>query len=496
MISAFSALLLFVGLHTHLYLGDEVFHYRFAKQIFDTGQRLPFDPVYGSGKPPGYFYIVEPLWHIILVLIWKLIGNVSFVAAQIYQTVYYVLLILITFFIGRKLYNEKVGLASALVIATIPMVVTFSILFYLDVPAVVYTILFFLLFLTERYWLAGISIALMYMTKRNACFFIPVIPFMVMVKYKKDFLKILETYVSLFVSAGAVVLLDILWRMNHLGSFFKQPEVTTVKATSEHMSNIGLKVNFLNNFQTSKSFQPRAIQNSTFSNPIDNIKYLGIAFFVILILYSIRRKWEKKDLILWIPLVTYILFYSYFFGFQSDVRYLLPAVPFLVILFSKGVVDLTNRHLKVLIVVLCLMQFAYTSFFVYTKRQLSSDEQAAFNFIKVHIPDNQFVLYPETILLEETGKKAIWGNLSLWPYFFWGNQEDKKIIIEENDLSYIVIKHTRIYDDSEKRHLGGYPQSFVRELSKLPFVKCIYRNNTISVWKIERGLTRLSRLQK
>jgi len=52
-----SLLVLIAGLTSELSLGDEVFHYRIAKDIFNAGRRVAFDPLYGSGNPPGYSYI-------------------------------------------------------------------------------------------------------------------------------------------------------------------------------------------------------------------------------------------------------------------------------------------------------------------------------------------------------------------------------------------------------------------------------------------------------
>jgi 4-amino-4-deoxy-L-arabinose transferase-like glycosyltransferase len=57
-----SIALLITGLTSELYLEDEVYHYRFAKQMYEVGRRVSYDSLYGSGMPPGYFYKTEPLW--------------------------------------------------------------------------------------------------------------------------------------------------------------------------------------------------------------------------------------------------------------------------------------------------------------------------------------------------------------------------------------------------------------------------------------------------
>ncbi|MGE5196908.1 MAG: hypothetical protein ACM3IL_00155, partial [Deltaproteobacteria bacterium] len=76
-------LVLIAGLTSELSLGDEVVHYRFAKDIFNSGRRVAFDQIYTSGYSPGYSYNSEPLWHIVLATLWRLYGKISFPIAQI-----------------------------------------------------------------------------------------------------------------------------------------------------------------------------------------------------------------------------------------------------------------------------------------------------------------------------------------------------------------------------------------------------------------------------
>ena len=152
-----SLLILIAGLTSVISLGDEVYHYRFAKDIFNAGHRVTFDSLYDSGNPPGYFYNSEPLWHMLLASVWKLSSGVSFPVAQFYHTIYYVLLIFFTYLTGKELYGQKQGFYSALIVATIPAIATFSILFYLDIPAACLSVLGLLLIVKRKYLWCGCS---------------------------------------------------------------------------------------------------------------------------------------------------------------------------------------------------------------------------------------------------------------------------------------------------------------------------------------------------
>ena len=103
------------GLTSEVSVGDEICHYRFAKDMYAAGRRVPFDPLYPTGTPPGYFYASEPFWSGFLAILWRLTGNISFPLAQIYHTFYYLLLIVLTYLIGKQIYGKREGIFAALV---------------------------------------------------------------------------------------------------------------------------------------------------------------------------------------------------------------------------------------------------------------------------------------------------------------------------------------------------------------------------------------------
>ena len=492
---AMTAALLLVGLNSSLYLGDEVIHYRFAQKMFEEGKRLVYDPLYGSGRPPGYYYVMGPFWHAMLSLIWKLTGGVSFVVAQMYQAAYYAALVIFTFLLGRHLYDDDTALAGAFIAATVPMVVSFSILFYVDVPASAFGVLFFLLLFKERYWLAGLCAAVIYLTKRNACFLLPVAPLLIFVKYKKNVLKSLFSCVKLAIPGMVVITWDILWRMRNIGSIFKQPPAMHIPKRGL-LGQMGFRESFIEDFFAGGGFDPGGAQNSVLLDPVDIVKYLGLALIVSMVLYLALRKFRAKDLFLWAPAACYILIFFYFFRLGADIRYLCPVVPFLCLIGGKALAGLDRKFVKSCVVGICVLQFIMTCGYVYAKRQLPPQEQEAFQYIRQNIPDGRFIMYPEPILMVASEKKVIWGSYKLWPYLFWGTDEERKLTIEMNDLHYIVVKHARIYDDARTRHCGGYPRSFVERLPEMDFAEVIYDNGAVSVWQIDRESTAAGPLKK
>ena len=484
-----------------LYLGDEVYHYRFAKDIYQAGKRVAFDPIYSTGNPPGYFYNSEPLWNGLLAILWRLVGNISFPVAQIYHTFYYVLLILLTYLLGIQLYGKKEGIYAALLISSVPMVISFSILFYLDIPGTTFAALSLLLFLKKRYFLTGLAISLIYFTRRNACFLVPgFLVALYLFNNDKFFLK-LKNLCFLILPPGILGFIDLRWRYVHFESvkdIMTGGEIATV-STSDYLLDY-IKARMARFLWGSGEYL-----NSSFMDPKDIFKYFGIALLFGLFLYFSFKKEKKKDLPILICLMGYLLCYAYFFGISSDIRYLLPIVPLLCVIVSSSFKYIKRlRWIKAVIPIICLIQLLGTSFYVHEKRRMPQEVKEAFSFIRQNTSVESLFMYPEYIFVEGTGRRFIWSsffpidflamrkmNPKLNPsdindLLFW--RKDQKGIfysLQLNKVDYIVIKKTRIYDDSKTKHLGGYPKSFVERLYEFDFVRLVFENKEIMLWKIK-----------
>jgi len=482
-----SLTVIIAGLTSDLSLGDEVFHYRFAKDNFDAGRRVVVDPLYGEGYPPSGYYNSAPLWHILLASLWRLSGKISFPVAQIYHTIYHALLILFTYLLGKELYGEIEGFYSALIVATIPVIVAFSIIFYVDIPTTCFSVLSLLLIVKRRFLWSGIILGLMYLTKRNACFFIPAFSFLVLYQTKSGIrAKILNLFLFFF-PAFLFALPDVLWRENNLktpiirilenGETVRRPSIATIKGiihrfTSPHW-----------NFRVSEYL------NSSLFNPLDIVKYFGIFLLITLVIYIMFKLYEKKDLILWGVIICYFLFFCYMFHPGSDIRYLLPIVPLLAILSSKSIVKYVNlRWLKTLFIIFCLLQFISTVLVVRARRQIPEGIEEGFAYLRNETAPDVLIIYPEYVILERTNRRFAWGgNLEfVLRNLFWNTVDyEVRDLLKSSDVDYIAVKKTRIYDDSKIHHFGGYPKSFVERLPKLSFLKLVFDNKDMSIWQVK-----------
>ena len=160
-----SAVVLIGGLKSQVAVGDEIHHYRFAKHCFLQNGRAVFDSVYGKADYPAVLYTTDSAWPLGLAFVWRLFGHVSFPLAQIYQTGFYILSVFATYLATREIHGAKPALWSAFLAATLPMVVSFGILFYTDLPATAFIVFSFWFFLRKKYFWAGVTAAVQFLMK-------------------------------------------------------------------------------------------------------------------------------------------------------------------------------------------------------------------------------------------------------------------------------------------------------------------------------------------
>lgn len=479
-----------VGLSSDLYLGDEIYHFRFARDIFQTGERVTYDPFFGKDFTRQTHYHIPPLWHLLLALLWTVAGGVSLHIAQVYHTLYFILLLVAVYYLGKELYGEKEAHYSLILAGSVPMIVSFSILFYVDVPVAALAAFTILLIIKGRYFSGGLAFGLTCFTKFNGFFFfIPFLTIIFCLNYKNRWLL---KSLAFFSAAMLIIAPDLYWRETHFGKEshlgnLKNITRDLVLRAHERLRDIKTVSPWGQKQLTLKKEEKKVIlfYNSSFTNIKDNVKYFGLGLPFLLMLYLMRRRFEKKDLLLWGPTFFYFLFFLFLFKPSADIRYLLPIAPFLCIIASKALSSWSNRKGVFALLGICLIQFVSVLVFVYFQRQISPEIYHGFQYIKMHTPEDARIVYPEYNLTEYTNRRVVW-TTNFWRLeeVLWGSDEMIKNALKKNQIQYILIKKSRIYDDKEVRHTGGYPKSFVDRLPTLSFLEMDFENEELSLWKL------------
>lgn len=470
-----------VGLTTELYLGDEIIHFRFAKDIFRAEKRVTVDSLYGKEFSQQIHYMFSPLWHLLLAYLWKITGGISFAVAQIYHLFYYALLLVSTYFLGKELYGKEEGWHSMVLVATLPMVISFGILFYVDVPLAALTSLTFLFILKKRLLLAGFGFGLMYFIKMNGLIF--GIPFLLTILFKNRRNRWWAKLLGFSLAALIVIAPDIYWREKNVleGAWLGSNQKIVNVFVTEVSENLKGWTDPSAWEKTLALKAPKFGHDSTFLRPKDHIKYFGLPLLLLFILYLMRRAYSKTDLLLWMPILFYFLFFLSFFNMDGDIRYLLPITPFLSILASKSISSWNKKGVKGLIVLLCLIQFLSVLVFVYMHRRIPPEIREAFHYIKEKTPEDAIIIYVDYNLSEYTDRRIYWH----WDLkqFFWEKEEAAKKFLIERNIHYLLVKKERIYDDQDFRHLKGYPLSFIHRAPTFDFSEVLLNNGKVSLWK-------------
>lgn len=462
-----SALLLFiVGVQSDVFLGDEAYHYTFVKGIYEARSRILSNPIYAPYPKLDYFYFDVPLWHGLLAGIWRVAGSPSTVLAQGYQVFYFLILIGSSYFLGRRLYGERTGVMGMLIALSVPLMVAFSILLYLDVPVAAWAT-FSLWLIHRRNWLfSGIGVGAMLLTKVNSFLLLPGLAILIVLQSNPSWMERLKAFFLVGLPATLINLPELYFRKTHFGFFYYTPPQYIPKEGPP-----GAVV-----------FEP----SSLYLQPWNLILYTGAILWIGLGLYFGKRLLEKKDWFLWIPIGTYLLFFPFLFHYSLPVRHLSPILAPLALLGGKGLASINHKVIRYVLISLCFLQLLAVSGKVYFERQIPAGIQESFRYIQKHSSPRDVFLYPEENLVLYTQRPIVWSHIVELPKLFWQAEgEEIRQILKKYEVSYIAIKKDRILDDPSVQHTGGYPRSFVQKLPRQTFLELAFDNPEVSIWRVK-----------
>ncbi len=521
LILLFVFLVFITGALTELKFSDEIWHFWFAKEWFQLGRRPIYNHLVDTIKEFGCirYYITAPLWHFGLAYLSKIWGNFSQNFAQFYQTLFYFLLIANTYLLAKELYGTIAARWAALIVATIPLFVSFGVLFFLDLPIAAWSPLLLFFMAKRKYFLTGIVMAIMFLTKRHAYFLFPAIAALTFLSLQSHHLEFKASGIKFFLVISLVVALitlpDFIFKYKYLGGF--QLEIGIIQRTIRNLDNsirtlnkklkkiisaqnVALAENISPKLQKHKIREINYMPSNMINQPLNVPKYLGIPLLLLLLLFivNIRRLFEIKDLILILPIIIYLPLFLIILKESLGVRYLAPILPLAVVLVSKLFLPReyspqpywANKGLRQLVLFLCILQFVSTLVFVYMSRQISPAERNAIQYIKNNISLDSRILTPDELFVSYyTQRATFWKDRSPFTadFFtvFWDSKEKIRTGLQKHGIDYMVIRKERIYDDTKIRYRmgGGFPQSFVERLPEIDFIK-VFQNEEVSIWGV------------
>jgi 4-amino-4-deoxy-L-arabinose transferase-like glycosyltransferase len=497
------------GLFSDLRFSDEVHHFLFSKDWYDLGYRPTYMQSVNNLEEVGFDYVRDygevPLWHFGLVSLWRLLGGVSENSAQFYQALFYFLLVLSSYLLAKELYGKDAAWYATIVVATIPLVTAFSVLLYQEVPVAAMTTFCLFLIVKRKIFWSAVVMGLAFLTKRNAFFLFPVFGLIILfmknlspkisIRTKKAFLFLIVAvivtipdFVIRYKSMGWLFFYGDQGKITNIAEITVLPVFSRLFSSSEEQQKPNEEL-----YQQENKIVPY-VPGSAYQ--VTNIlKYLGAGLPLLLLMYLIhvRKYFFHKDLILISSVCIYTVIYFCLFREWAAVRLLSPIFPLLAVLASKTFIYLKSNKLKYLICVLCFLQFAGVLIYVCKDRKSTPDEIQAYDYLKKDVPVDSRVLAIEEIMLyyatnlrTVTGQAFAFVSNGDYDSFLWGEDtENKKAILDKYQIDYLFLQKTRIYDDSEIKHFGGWPKSFVDRLPSMTFMENVFENESVSIWKVQ-----------
>ena len=135
---------LFVTFNNPIVFGDEGYHARMSQLIAENVEYYTWEPFHYTKLSKRGFYRL-PLLNVLIASFLFIFGNSEAIINFLIPFIAF-LTGLSTFFLGKELYNRKLGLFSAIIATTVPSFVTYSVLVYTEILVTLFSVLFFLFF--------------------------------------------------------------------------------------------------------------------------------------------------------------------------------------------------------------------------------------------------------------------------------------------------------------------------------------------------------------
>jgi len=504
-ILAATAIVFVAGATSDVVKGDEAYYYMFADVWSHQGilHRPVYNPIYESAEA-GYYYTTEPLWPLLVSLVWHATGEVQW-SAQLVQAAFYILLLASAYGLGRDLLGPRGALVALLAAVSVPMAGAFSVLLYTDVPAAALVAATALLVLRKRFFAAGVVMGLAYLTKRNAAFLVPA--FVVWAFWTEGSgWRRLGRVAAFVVPAVLVTLPDWFWRTAHLpamyepvslphilerlGTFFsEQARVTLGTGGDADAATVAERL---------WTWLGPSAGASRLNSPADLLHYIGAVVPMLLVLYLIRRAWDRRDVRLWLAVGVCVAASLLMFTLDTEIRYAMPVIPLVAIVAARGLRGWCQKPWVLALVGLAAFgHLGATAWYVKAQRTLTPGQRAVFQYLQTRTPKDARILYPGEVMVAQTRRQAVWSQLrdpetdhpsSIVQFLAETDPDEIRTLLDANAVTHICIDEKRVYEDCGEIVGFGYPRSFVERLRTLPFVEKVEGDwPGVELWRVKEG---------
>lgn len=512
---------LFVGLAggQQPMVADEVVHYF---MLVTQADKLPAPnidveiPSFGSGNYSTTRYPHVFLWHYIGSVLWRCFGR-SFATVQIYQTLFWLQLLMAVWLMIKKELPERqdLWLLCIAVLGSLPMGILFSVLLFQGLPATAQIVTAFMFLRRKRYWWSVFFMGVALSVKITTFVVLPAYLVFLAIMSLEDGWKRAVLRSSL---AVLLIVLSCVPMARAMRSFeFEYYPLAVAKRCVESIhSGLQRKVSVAEikgldadpvdkgtgqpNEDRKEALSHAAIRPEICNHPGDLrlpknwIIYFGGVFWLVVAVSILAVSFTRFDCSnlfngrmgllcvgLWIALGTCIHVRS-----APDARFFLASLPFIVVGMSCLLARIRpSRILLSIVVAASVLQAGAVLAKTASLRRISGGIQEMIDF------KNESQIQPANYLMYPEGHPRFLSGTVIW-YMdyqlrdFWALNNDRRIeMLQSYHVGSIIIKKNRICDvGADTIDLGLYPSSFVRDLdADSRFVK-VLDNSEVSIYLV------------
>jgi len=502
-------------------VGDEVTHYyMLVKQSHDLSKpNFYADIPMASGGIEVRRYPHSFVWHYLGAVIYHFTGG-SFLAIQIYQTLFLVQLLLVAYLLARSRggVESRSALVYVLSIASLPLCLIFSVAFYQDVPMTAQVLTAFYLLSRKRWLFSSLFMAFAIGLKVTAVLFYPA--FFILLAYFVVKQEGWKRGFVLFVFSLLIVF-GLTWSLGKAINIYAEAVFYPQEKLEQVLSQVQSRLSSLySTDQTGKSTNMQAVTQTSSAIKYASIKtnetepviianhpgdlrikenyliYGGIILWILICAgcFAYLPWLRKKGLAskirstwwLWLVGGSYILLTAIFTKTAPDARFFLPGLPFVLLPIAERIVRLPKPKILItLLTALAILQGGYVLSKTHKLRVVSSGIQAAIEYLAENPP------IPARIFMYPEGNYRLFNVQHEW-YLgyrlreFWRADNDKRItMLNTFGIGAIVIKKQLISAvNDEITNLGVYPDYFVKELSEDPRFYKLFEDVDIVIYRV------------
>jgi hypothetical protein len=498
-------------------IGDEVTHY----YMMHTQSRDLSTPNFFSEIPTGWGevetrrYPHSFLWHYFAAVVFTL-SNGSFIAIQLYHSLFLAQLLWVACLLARSRGGiaDRSALLYLLLIASLPMILIFSVAFYQDVPMTAQVLTAFYLLRRGRWLPATFFLCLALGIKENTVLFFPAFfTCLLCWTYKKQrlFRAIQIFMVSLLLVVGFT------WTYGKIIEQYSHAEFYPMQQAEKLLNGVKERLQR----KTAPQEKQHFYENETvgggqiISVPIEQVAEIianhpgdlriPANFFIyggILLYFAIvcailitmsrfvfqRHEVLSKDSSLWLwgSGLSYMVMVAYFLRTAPDARFFLPGLVLCILPLAERLTLFPKpRFVVMVITALALMQAGYSLTKTYNLRHVSLELKEAVHYLQKHPP------VPPKVFMYPEGNYRLFSVPHEWylNYYlrdFWRADNNMRILmLRKNAIGAIVIKkHLIATVDEAITDLGVYPAKFVEEISSDIRFKRVFENGAVLIYQV------------